>query len=77
MLLAALPLCAADAPTDERIQREIARLVKISDGVVGVTATHIESKETIAKNARERFPMASTFKVRSPCNCLREWIAAS
>lgn len=58
LLLAALPLFAAD-----RLQDEITHLAKISDGVVGVSALHIESNRRVSFHGDDRFPMASTFKV--------------
>jgi len=51
LLLLTLPLLAAD----DRLQNEITRLAKITDGEVGLSAIHIESGR--------RFPMASAFKV--------------
>jgi len=46
-----------------RLEREIARLSKVSGGVVGVTAIHLETGRRVSLNGGERFPMASTFKV--------------
>jgi len=47
----------------QRLEREIARLSKVSGGVVGVTAIHLETGRRVSVNGGERFPMASTFKV--------------
>lgn len=47
----------------QRLEREIARLSKVSGGVVGVTAIHLETGRRVSLNGAERFPMASTFKV--------------
>lgn len=47
----------------QRLEREIARLAKVSGGVVGVTAIHLESGRRVSMNGADRFPMASTFKV--------------
>ena len=58
-LLSALPLLAAD----DHLMNEVARLAKISDGVVGMTAIHIESDRRFSFHGTDRFPMASTFKV--------------
>jgi len=58
LLLLALPLLA-----DDRLQNEISRLAKITDGEVGLTAIHIETNRHIAFHEADRFPMASTFKV--------------
>ena len=57
-LLLALPLLAGDL-----LQNEIARLAKITDGEVGLTAIHIESGRHVGFHESDRFPMASTFKV--------------
>jgi len=59
LLFLSIPLLAAD----DRLQNEIARLAKITDGEVGLTAIHIESGRHVALNETGRFPMASTFKV--------------
>jgi beta-lactamase class A len=58
LLLAALPLFAED-----RLANEIARLAKITDGDVGLSAIHIESGRRSDFHESTRFPMASTFKV--------------
>src|SRR5262245_36517870 len=47
----------------QRLEREIARLSKVSGGVVGVTAIHLETGRRVSVNGSDRFPMASTFKV--------------
>jgi beta-lactamase class A len=47
----------------QRLEREIARLAKGAGGVVGVSATHLESNRRVSLYDGERFPMASTFKV--------------
>jgi beta-lactamase class A len=62
LLIFALPIFAAD-PTFDRLQNEVVRLTKISDGVVGLSALHVESGRRISLNSADRFPMASTFKV--------------
>lgn len=46
-----------------RLERELARLVKVTDGTVGVAAIHLESGRRVTLNNGERYPMASTFKV--------------
>lgn len=58
LFLLAIPLLA-----DDRLQNEITRLAKITDGEVGLTAIHIESGRRVDFHASDRFPMASTFKV--------------
>lgn len=46
-----------------RLEQELLRLSAISGGKVGICATHIESGKTIVQNGKERFPMASAYKV--------------
>jgi beta-lactamase class A len=46
-----------------RLERELDRLEKLSGGLLGVTAIHVETGEKLSRNGRDRFPMASTFKV--------------
>jgi beta-lactamase class A len=50
-------------PALQRLEREIARLARVSGGVVGVTAIHLETGRRVSLNGADRFPMASTFKV--------------
>ncbi len=47
----------------QRLEREIARLARVSGGVVGATAIHLETRRRVSLNGADRFPMASTFKV--------------
>lgn len=46
-----------------RLEQELLRLSNLSGGKVGLCATHIESGKTITQNAKEPFPMASSYKV--------------
>ena len=46
-----------------RLEREITRAAQSAGGTVGMSAIHIETGRRIALNVRERFPMASTYKV--------------
>lgn len=48
---------------EERLVSEIGRLARLSGGVVGVSAVHIESQKRLSINGRERFPMASAYKI--------------
>jgi len=50
-------------PALQRLEREIARLSRVSGGVVGVTAIHLETGRRVSMNGTDRFPMASSFKV--------------
>jgi beta-lactamase class A len=53
----------ANDPALQRLEREIVRLSRVSGGIVGVTAIHLETGRRVSLNGTERFPMASTFKV--------------
>ena len=53
----------ASDPSLQRLEREIGRLAKLSGGVVGATAIHLETGRRVSLNGADRFPMASTFKV--------------
>jgi beta-lactamase class A len=46
-----------------RLERELLRLSDISGGKVGICAVHIESGKTILQNSKDRYPMASSYKV--------------
>jgi beta-lactamase class A len=54
---------ASNDPALQILEREMARLSRVSGGVVGVTAIHLETGRRVALNGTERFPMASSFKV--------------
>ncbi|HEX3867966.1 MAG TPA: serine hydrolase [Gemmatimonadaceae bacterium] len=62
-----LPLAlASQAPRDPgmlRLEAEINRLATIAAGRVGVGIVHLESGRELFINGKERFPMASTYKV--------------
>lgn len=60
--MVAVPISAADLDSD-RLQAEVARLARISDGVVGMSALHVESNRRFAFHGEDRFPMASSYKV--------------
>lgn len=67
MLFAQVPAPTTSRPAGDdslrRLEREIARLSKMSGGVVGVTAIHLETGRRVSLSGGERFPMASTFKI--------------
>ena len=50
-------------PTFEKIEKEIERISAFFNGTVGVSALHLESGDSLAFNATDSFPMASTYKV--------------
>jgi len=56
-------LAAAVDPTVARLQQQIEFVSHATDGVVGVSATHIETGKTVSVHGAEGFPMASAFKV--------------
>ena len=63
-----LCLCAASTSFAQnndlaRLERELARLVKVTDGTVGIAAIHLETGRRVTLNNGERYPMASSFKV--------------
>lgn len=51
------------APTLSDLQAEIERIAKTVNGVLGVTAYHIESTQKVSIRRTEAFPMASVYKV--------------
>lgn len=57
--LSVVPAFAAGS----RLDAEIERLSKISDGVVGLSAVHVESGRRVSFHGSDRFPMASTYKI--------------
>ena len=64
LLLAATPfLFAASDPSLARLERQIQFVSQATDGVVGVSAVHIESGRAVSVHGDEGFPMASAFKV--------------
>jgi beta-lactamase class A len=64
LLLAATPiLFAASDPSLARLEQQIRFVSQATDGVVGVSAVHIESGRSVSVRGSEGFPMASAFKV--------------
>ena len=56
-------LTAATDPSIVRLQQQIEFVSRATDGVVGASATHIESGRSVSVRGAEAFPMASAFKV--------------
>jgi beta-lactamase class A len=55
---------AASDSSLTRLERQLELVAKAStDGVLGVSATHIESGRTVSVRGAERFPMASAVKI--------------
>lgn len=53
------------------LQQEMERLAKTTDGIVGVTASHLETGRSVSIHGTEGFPMASTVKVPLAVHLLR------
>lgn len=62
LFAAIVPAQSSDAGL-ARLEREMARLAKATDGVVGATAIHLETGRRVRLNGNDRFPMASSYKV--------------
>jgi beta-lactamase class A len=58
----ALAFGATD-PSLTRLERQVEFVSHATDGVVGVSATHVESGRSVSVYGAETFPMASAFKV--------------
>ena len=56
-------LFAAPDPALTRLEQQLDRVARTTDGVVGISATHIESGRTVSLRGSESFPMASAFKL--------------
>ena len=54
---------AAPDPSLARLEKQILLVAKLTDAVVGVSATHIESGRTVSVRGGEGFPMASAVKI--------------
>ena len=54
---------AATDPSLTRLERQIENVSLATDGVVGVSAFHMESGRTASVRGAEAFPMASAFKL--------------
>jgi beta-lactamase class A len=63
LLTASSLLAAAPDPSLMRLQQQIQFVARATDGVVGVSATHIESGRSVSVRGAESFPMASAFKI--------------
>jgi beta-lactamase class A len=63
LLASACVLAQAGRSPLSALEREIERLSRQAGGVVGVGAKHLESGATVSLKGKERFPMASTYKV--------------
>jgi beta-lactamase class A len=64
LLIAVAAPCASAADAGlSRLQKQIEYVAKATDGVVGVSAVHIETGQSVSVRGAEGFPMASAFKV--------------
>ena len=59
----ALYAAAGDPSATARLQQQIEFVAHATDGVLGVSATHIETGRSVSVRGAESFPMASAFKV--------------
>lgn len=62
-LIAASLVAAATDPALAPLERQIEYVSHATDGVAGVSATHIESGRSVSLRGAEAFPMASAFKL--------------
>src|ERR1039458_4055718 len=46
-----------------RLQQQLEFVAHASDGVVGMSAVHLESRRSVSVRGTEGFPMASAFKI--------------
>lgn len=56
-----LPLCAADSSA--KITKQLQLVARTTDGILGVSAVHIESGRSVSLRGGESFPMASAVKI--------------
>ena len=63
LCLTASLVCAATDPSLARLEEQIDFVSRATDGIVGVSAFHIESGRSVALRGAEAFPMASGFKL--------------
>jgi beta-lactamase class A len=63
LFLAASLVFAATDPAMARLERQIEFVAHATDGILGVSATHIESGRSVSVRGAESFPMASAFKL--------------
>jgi beta-lactamase class A len=54
---------AATDPSLVRLQQQLEFVAHSTDGAVGVTALHLESRRSVSVRGAEGFPMASAFKI--------------
>src|SRR4051812_45948228 len=63
LLLITTLVRAANDPSLSMLERQIDLVSHATDGIVGVSATHIETGRSVSVRGAEGFPMASAFKV--------------
>lgn len=56
-------LFAASDPSLARLEKQLELVARASDGVLGMSATHIETGRTVSLRGSDRFPMASAVKI--------------
>jgi beta-lactamase class A len=62
-LAAASIAFAATDPAITRLEQQIEFVARLTDGVTGVSATHVETGRSVSVRGAESFPMASAFKL--------------
>jgi len=63
LLLFPMVVLAATDPSLARVEKQLQAVARVTDAVVGVSATHIESGRTVSVRGGEAFPMASAVKI--------------
>jgi beta-lactamase class A len=59
---ASLAFAATDTPL-ARLEQQLAFVARVTDGVTGISATHVETGLGVSVRGAESFPMASAFKL--------------
>ncbi len=62
-LFAFASIAAAAEPSLARLERQLQLVSLVTDGVVGVSATHIETGRSVSVRGGESFPLASAVKI--------------
>lgn len=67
-----ISLCTASSSVNNKtsIKKQIENITKSINGIVGVSALHIEKNQSIEFNGNIQFPMASTYKLPIAIYCL-------
>jgi len=63
LLVLPLVLCGGTDPSLSRLENQLRNVAAVTDAVVGVSATHIETNRTVSVRGGDPFPMASAVKI--------------